>query len=1057
MIPFQNLKCLVLIFCLLCSQFIFSQAGNYFIHNYSPKEYKAGANNFGIAQNDEGYIFIANDNAVMIYDGVNWQQSIRDDQQTIFSIAKTPGGQIVAGTKDGDIAVIEKDHRGLFRYRSLLKDLPVDQTPKEPIRQIIVHKDKTYFLSADRLVEYDGKKFKFFSPEGIFHTRAYVMGDHLFVWDLNKGISFIKNGKMLRLQGSEDLSGLKFFFCYRTGKGKYALGCREDGIYSVKIDSLHPDLIQFKKTSSPHEEELANAEINNGCLLRNGHFIITTNKKGALLLDSNLRILNRFNVGYGIYDDNIKACYEDLNGNIWFSLFYGVSFVEINSRVKKYDRNNGINGAVQSAAFYENKLFIATDKGVQVFDSLVQQFVPLQDFNKQSWYLYPFGGKLLIATAKGLFAYSNNQIIQVNDIPAYFMVTDANKSDILYCGTDLGLDIYTVFNRKIQLTRSMTLNTRIRSLASNSIGNIALSSESNGIYILENKASEKLDSITEKEGLPDRYSEKYIFSSNNNLLVGTDSGVYIIKRLNDRYRCEKYDALLNHIKKSEVFRAAEADQDLICSQKFYDKENENGVERICYFNYSDGAFSLNRSITQRLKDITPNAITYDPGRKTSFVCCNEGLFLIDNSAKIQEKVYHLFIKELIARKDTLGANISILSDGSREFVVPHSKNILKLTLGFSSYENPFSEFSYMLEGRDSEFSEWSRETKIQFHNLFERDYTIHVRARSEMSPEIYELKVNVTILPPWYRSIWAYLVYALLLGASIYGIVILNIRRLIRKNKNLEGIITERTKVIADQKGELENKQKEILDSIHYAQRIQQALLASDELLSTNLDEYFVLFKPKDIVSGDFYWATETAEGFLYITADCTGHGVPGAFMSLLNISKLNETVTQKQILRPDLVLNDVRDEIISALNPSGSKEESKDGMDAVLCRIDRRGMKLQYAAANNAFYIVRKKELIVCKADKMPVGKGYDNTPYTYNEITLEKGDLVYTFTDGYADQFGGPKGKKFKYKQMEEIMISIAGLPMAEQKKTLDLRFEEWKGALEQVDDVCIIGVRV
>jgi serine phosphatase RsbU (regulator of sigma subunit) len=264
-------------------------------------------------------------------------------------------------------------------------------------------------------------------------------------------------------------------------------------------------------------------------------------------------------------------------------------------------------------------------------------------------------------------------------------------------------------------------------------------------------------------------------------------------------------------------------------------------------------------------------------------------------------------------------------------------------------------------------------------------------------------------------------------------------------------------KAILEQKHIIEEKQKEILDSIAYAKRIQFSLLASQNLLKANLPDHFVLFKPKDVVSGDFYWATPTPEGFVYITADCTGHGVPGAFMSLLNISKLSQVINENKITRPDIILNHIRTEIIKALNAEGS-EESKDGMDAILCKLDILNMKLQYAAANNPLYIIRNKELLVCKADKMPVGKGHDDTlSFTFNEIALQKGDLIYTFTDGYADQFGGPKGKKFKYRQLEETLLSIHTMPLEEQSKVLDDTFEAWKGKLDQVDDVLIIGVKI
>lgn len=256
----------------------------------------------------------------------------------------------------------------------------------------------------------------------------------------------------------------------------------------------------------------------------------------------------------------------------------------------------------------------------------------------------------------------------------------------------------------------------------------------------------------------------------------------------------------------------------------------------------------------------------------------------------------------------------------------------------------------------------------------------------------------------------------------------------------------------------IHEKNREITDSIHSAKRIQHALLASDTLLKKQLPEYFVLYKPKDIVSGDFYWANVIDNKFVMITADCTGHGVPGAFMSLLNISYLNEAIIEKQIDSPEKILEYVRSQIINSLNPEGSEIESKDGMDAVLCIYDFKHLWLRFACANNPLWILRKNELIKFKPDKMPVGMHYgEQKPFSINTVGLRKGDIVYTFTDGYADQFGGQKGKKFKYKALKEVLISIQNKSMEEQKEILNSTFENWKGNLEQVDDVLIIGVRV
>jgi tetratricopeptide (TPR) repeat protein/serine phosphatase RsbU (regulator of sigma subunit) len=287
---------------------------------------------------------------------------------------------------------------------------------------------------------------------------------------------------------------------------------------------------------------------------------------------------------------------------------------------------------------------------------------------------------------------------------------------------------------------------------------------------------------------------------------------------------------------------------------------------------------------------------------------------------------------------------------------------------------------------------------------------------------------------------------------------------------------------ITIQKEVIEEKNKEILDSIHYAKRIQGALLASDSLLKKNLPEFFVLYKPKDIVSGDFYWASEVGQKnqdtrtmvldvgknvskndnanslFLLATCDCTGHGVPGAFMSLLNISKLNETVIERKISQPDLILNQVRDEIIKALNPDGADKNAKDGMDAVLCAFNFNSMKLQFAAANNPLILVRHNELLEYKADKFPVGMHQgEHKPFTLQTIDLQKGDCIYTFTDGFSDQFGGDKGKKLMSKNFKNILLTESQFPFEKQKEDLNILFEKWRGSHEQIDDVLVIGVRV
>lgn len=256
----------------------------------------------------------------------------------------------------------------------------------------------------------------------------------------------------------------------------------------------------------------------------------------------------------------------------------------------------------------------------------------------------------------------------------------------------------------------------------------------------------------------------------------------------------------------------------------------------------------------------------------------------------------------------------------------------------------------------------------------------------------------------------------------------------------------------------VEEKHKEITDSINYAERIQRSFIATEEILAANLKDHFVFFKPKAIVSGDFYWAGKLSNGnFVLATADSTGHGVPGAIMSLLNITSL-ESAIKDGFTAPSEILNDTRKTIIERLKKDGSAEGGKDGMDGSLISFDFKNNKLTYSAANNPVWVVREKQIIELEPDKMPIGKhDKDHVSFTQHEFTLQKNDVVYALTDGMPDQFGGPKGKKFMYKKLKELLILISNEPMAIQNQKLDVALNDWKGNKEQVDDICIVGVKV
>jgi serine phosphatase RsbU (regulator of sigma subunit) len=295
------------------------------------------------------------------------------------------------------------------------------------------------------------------------------------------------------------------------------------------------------------------------------------------------------------------------------------------------------------------------------------------------------------------------------------------------------------------------------------------------------------------------------------------------------------------------------------------------------------------------------------------------------------------------------------------------------------------------------------------------------------------------------------------IGVVIMLVLVVFIFRSLKITRKQKQIIEQKSKETELQKHIIEEKNKDITDSINYAKRIQNALLREEEHVSKHLPEHFILFLPKDIVSGDFYWGAEKNNYWYFTAADCTGHGVPGAIMSMLGVSFLNDIVLSEKTLTPAEILNQLRDRIITELRQADAAIGNKDGMDISLCRLNLKTLELEWAGANNSLNLIRKGILEEIKADKQPIGYHTEMKSFTNHQVQLQKGDSIYIYSDGYADQFGGPKGKKFKYKQLEELIVESHHLNATEQKQIFKNRFLEWKGSLEQVDDVCLFGVRV
>ncbi|MDP2672264.1 MAG: tetratricopeptide repeat protein [Nanoarchaeota archaeon] len=518
----------------------------------------------------------------------------------------------------------------------------------------------------------------------------------------------------------------------------------------------------------------------------------------------------------------------------------------------------------------------------------------------------------------------------------------------------------------------------------------------------------------------------------------------------------KYDQALEYFDKSLDINKSLKDSlgvSLVLNNigAIFDKQNKNEQALIFYFNSLKIANKIN---DEAQKAYCYNNISNVYRKEDNF---GKALEYLQESAKINEK-----------RKDKRNLALNLLSmgeiylknkdpTGAIEYL-KKADNISK-EIGNPSLQKDIYETFYQIYKEKKDF-----EKSLEYHTLFsqtkdsllnEKSYkqvaelsTIYETEKKEKENESLRDKEQLQETKIEKQKMVNYGIGGialLLLGVGSY---------LYRENK----IKKKRNAVLKKQK-------KEITDSIRYASNIQASTLPSDTEIKRCLEEHFVFYKPKDIVSGDFYWIAEKNGKTYFSASDCTGHGVPGAFMHMTINAFLNGAINEKQIEKPDEIFNEVRNDIINSFKSVGEAGLQKDGMDSILCSWDKKSNALEFACANNPLYLIRDNKLEEIKGDKMCVGYGDELKPFKYNKIDLQKNDLIYILSDGYQDQIGGPKNKRFMRKNLKELLLSINQKPMPEQKEILAKTIENWmahinpedKKSYEQTDDLCVIGLRV
>ncbi len=470
-------------------------------------------------------------------------------------------------------------------------------------------------------------------------------------------------------------------------------------------------------------------------------------------------------------------------------------------------------------------------------------------------------------------------------------------------------------------------------------------------------------------------------------------------------------------------------------------------------------------------------------KKAQMSIPQEVLFMAVKTKEDWENLYDIASKEIEVQKETIRQQLETI-DVQKQEILKQKALLDSLDKQIAEKEKALNEKQRQLNAQLIQISRQQSEIVSQRNTIAEQLRAVQVQKdtlasqRAKIAVQMAEIsdkqntiseqedriKIQIETLEKQ-KIVLSAVLFVLFLAIILAYYIYRGYR--IKKEANIK--LEEKNRTISLQKDEIERQRdlaaaqrdqiayqkKHITDSIMYAKRIQTALIPSLELFSDKL-EHFVLYKPLAIVSGDFYWVSTVEKKQIIISADCTGHGVPGAFMSMLGVTMLNEIVNSKGTIMPDQIVENLRQGVIKSFNQVADEDSLKDGMDIAVCTVDFETDTLWFSGANCPLYLVRGGELIHYRGDKMPVAIHYRMQPFTLHKIDLKKNDQFYIFSDGYADQFGGPRQKKFMSMHLKETLVAMGDMPMIKQAEKLDQIFEEWRGDSPQVDDVTLIGVR-
>ncbi len=1041
------------------------------ISNYTNRIYGRAydATNRCIVTDDRNFIYAGNANGILEYDGSEWRFIPVKQGAYVTSLAVNEEGNIFVGSQN-EFGFLEPDASGDLVYRSLSDSLDEFDRFFSVVWSTHAAGDRIYFQSYEMLFVYQEGEILPVYPETSFHT-SFVCGNTFYIREREKGLMVLAGNDLRAVQHGEFFANLGIFAMFTREEGDGLLIItRENGFFT-----WHPD-DGIHRIDNLHEKFLIGSGVTGGIALGDGNYALNTLHEGVIVINPRGQILTIVNQHGGLQVDDVKSLYQDGYGNIWCALDNGISKIDYTSPISFYQENAGLEGGVHTAVRYRDRLWIGTTGGLYVENppgdvNLSLDFSAYTALRDQVWDLRVIGNNLMIATGNGLFRYDGKKLIKISEENAFCMYY-LKAMNLLLVGGNEGLSAYRYRRgwKRVQDFQDISLD--IKSIAVNPASyydatEIWIGSSYQGtvkILLGKDLSYESYPYYGEEDGLTGDWVLPMV--QGDSLVFGTRMG--LLQFIDEMLVRE---ALPDSLKDLPEYNRGYFEGKLLHGNPVitpinYLAQGQHETwavidNEITLIEYRDPGEMIRKPFMKI--DLGKVNRIYPENDNIIWICAAEGLARFDMDAMTaMDTLFHSAIRKVVITGDSIiynGAGTATLT------VIQSSYNDVSI-IYTSPYFNDETKnlYSSRMSGVSDEWSGWTKLRSSQYMNLREGQYEFQVRARNIYGDISATSEYHFSISPPWHRTLLAYLAYGFIAITFVYTAVRLGQMRLRRKNEKLEAIVLERTAEIREQNVELARQKQEITDSIYYAERIQRAILPHTDRISSLISGYFILFKPKDIVSGDFYWLAENGKKIIIAAVDCTGHGVPGAFMSMLGVSFLNKIILENNTLQADMILNDLRENVISSLKQTGKEGEARDGMDMSLVVIDMEKMSMDFAGANNPMYMIRGEELNETKADRMPIAYHIRTDDFSSHDIPLKKGDCYYLFSDGYPDQFGGPAGKKFKYKPFKQLLLDNRDKPMEEQKQILEDVIEHWTAGpdpagnpYEQVDDILVIGIKI